>query len=307
VSISAFAVAIIAPLLYALTNHIDKILLEKYFKEGGVGTLILFSSLLSAFAIPVILIGDPAVLAVSGANIALLAFVGVLNVFLLWCYLQAMFEDEASVVIVFYQLVPVLGLVFGYFILGEVISSGQLLAMVIIIAGTSIVSFEIGDGNKIAFRRRTVLYMLAASSCWAFESVLFKRVALEEDVWRSLFWEHAMMLLVGVMIFAFVPKYRRNFIGALRANSKNILALNVANEALYITGNIVVAFAYMLAPVSLVLLAESFQPIFVLLLGVLFTLFLPGISRERISAAHFSQKLAAVVMTGLGTYLLLIQ
>ena len=40
-----FFIALIGPFMYALTNHIDKILLEKYFKNNGVGTIILFSSI----------------------------------------------------------------------------------------------------------------------------------------------------------------------------------------------------------------------------------------------------------------------
>ena len=40
-----FFIALIGPLMYALTNHIDKILLEKYFKNGGIGTILLFNSL----------------------------------------------------------------------------------------------------------------------------------------------------------------------------------------------------------------------------------------------------------------------
>ncbi|MEZ4195538.1 MAG: hypothetical protein R3B53_04085 [Candidatus Paceibacterota bacterium] len=54
-----FFITLIAPFIYAMTNHIDKILLEKYFKESGVGTLILFSSLLSIIALPIIYFSDP--------------------------------------------------------------------------------------------------------------------------------------------------------------------------------------------------------------------------------------------------------
>jgi len=92
---------------------------------------------------------------------------------------------------------------------------------------------------------------------------------------------------------------------AVRKNSFGIFSLNVLNESLYMVGNIVVAFAVMLAPVALILLGNSFQNIFVLVLGVLFTLFLPGIYHEKIAAKQVIQKLLAIVITGIGTYLLL--
>ena len=59
-----FLIALIGPFLYALSNHIDKILLSKYFKEGGAGTLILFSSLLAGTALPFIYLADRTVISI---------------------------------------------------------------------------------------------------------------------------------------------------------------------------------------------------------------------------------------------------
>lgn len=300
-----FLLALVGPFLYALTNHIDKILLEKYFKESGVGTLILFSSLLSVIALPFIYLGDSTALSVRGLNILVLAFVGLLNIGVLWFYLLALKDDDASVIIVFYQLVPVFGLVLGYFVLDEVISKLQFVAMLIIILGTSIISFEIDSENNFKIRKKTITYMLFASLFWAIGSVTFKAVALEENVWRSLFWEHIMMILIGIYIFMFIPTYRNHFLLALRNNSKAIISLNVANEALYMLGNIVIAFAFMLAPISLILLAESFQSIFVFAIGIFLTIFFPTISKENIQIKNLWQKFFAICITGVGTYILL--
>ena len=300
-----FFLALVAPFLYALTNFIDKILLEKYFKEGGVGTLILFSALLSIIALPIILIADPSVLTVSSYSIFILSIVALLDVAILWFYLLALEGDEPSIIIVFYQLVPVFALVFGYLILGETLTQLQLVAMGIIIFGTTLVAFEFDDENNFKLRKQTILFMSAAALAWAMESVLFKVVALEENVWRSLFWEHLALVAIGILIMIFIRSYREHFIKALRNNSGPILSLNVTNESLYMLGNITVAFAVMLAPVSLILLGESFQSIFVLIIGVVFTVFFPKIYNEKIEKRHMVQKLLAILVTGLGTFLLL--
>ncbi len=302
---SWFFLALIGPFLYAMTNHIDKVLLEKYFKEGGVGTLILVSSLVSVFALPLIFWADPTVLSVSGANIFVLAVVGVLDILVLWFYLLALKDEEPSIAIVFYQLVPVLGLILGYFILDEVLTQMQFIAMAIIILGTTIISFEIDAENNFKLRRQTVVFMLAASFFWALGAVIFKAVALEENAWRSLFWEHLMLVFVGIIIFTFVRSYRTNFLAAIRSNSKAIISLNFANEGLYMLGNVVFAFAYLLAPISLVLLSNSFQTIFVLAIGIFLTVFFPKVSVEKIHARHIWQKIIAICITGIGTYLLL--
>jgi drug/metabolite transporter (DMT)-like permease len=300
-----FLIALIGPILYALTNFIDKLLLEKYFKNGGVGTLVLISSLISIFVLPFIFLVDNTVFSVGYVQILTLAVVGILNVVVIWCYLLALRDEEASIVVVFYQLVPVFGSILGYFILGEILSQMQLIAMAVIILGTTIISFEIDSENKFKLRRRTVPLMLIAASAWAVESVLFKFVALEENLWRSLFWEHLMMTIVGLIIFIFIRSYRDNFLSAIRDNSRKILSLNILNEGLYIIGNVVVAFAYLLAPIGLVLLTESFQPIFVFALGIFFTFFFPKVATEKIYARHILQKVIAICITGLGTYLLL--
>ncbi len=301
-----FFVTLIAPFIYAATNHIDKILLEKYFKDSGIGTLMLFSSLLSIIALPFILLGDTGVLDVGLINIVILAAIGFMNVLVLLFYLLALEDEEASIAILFYQLVPVLALVLGYFILGETISKLQFLAMAIVILGTSIIAFEIDAENNFKLRKKTAIYMSLASFFWALESVIFKAVALEENVWRSLFWEHVMLIVVGVVIFFTMRTYRENFLQALKSNSKKIISLNVLNESLYMTGNILFAFAYLWAPIALILLVNSFQPIFVLAIGIFLTLFFPNITTEKIKAVNLWQKGFAIVITGIGTYLLFI-
>jgi drug/metabolite transporter (DMT)-like permease len=302
---SWFFITLIAPGIYAISNHIDKILIEKYFKGDGAGTLILFSSLLSVLALPVLLFIDPTVYHVSREYIPPLVLVAFLNILILWFYLLAMQDDEASVVVVFFQLVPVMALGLGYLILGETISTTQMLAMAIIIAGTTIISFEIDIENNFTLRLQTVVYMLLSAFCWALSSVVFKAVALEENVLRSLFWEHLVLTLIGIGVFIGVPSYRAHFVRAIRTNSRGVLSLNVFNESIYIVGNFVFAHAYILAPISLVLLVDAFQPIFVFIIGIILTLFFPKISVENIHATHLWQKLLAISITGIGTYILL--
>jgi drug/metabolite transporter (DMT)-like permease len=205
---------------------------------------------------------------------------------------------------VYYQFVPIFACVLGYFVLGESLTRLQLIAMVIILFGTTVITFEIDEENKFKFRRKAILPMVAASFCWALESVIFKAVALEENVWRSLFWDYGMLLLAGIVIFLLVRSYRNDFLSTIRGNSKAVLSLGLANEALYIGGNLAFALAYMLAPVALVLLTNSFQSLFVLIIGIFLTVFFPKVSVEKIKAKHIWQKVIAICITAVGTYLL---
>lgn len=297
-------IALVGPFLYAVTNYIDKILLEKYFKEGGVGTLLIFSALLSGLALPLLFLVDPTSFQVSAVHVLALAIVGILNVLVLFFYLKALENEEVSVAIIFYQLVPVFAYALGYLILGETLAPHQLLAMAIVICGTSIVSFEIDFENRFRLRKKTVFFMLAASFCWALGSVIFKAVALEERVVRSLFWEHLMLTLIGIGLYVFVRSYRESFVRAIRQNSRAILSLNLLNETAYMAANVVFAFAYLLAPVAMVLLANSYQALFALLIGIFLTLLFPHVVAEKIYLKHLWKKGFALLVTAVGTYLL---
>lgn len=300
-----FFIALLGTFFYACTNHLDKILLEKYFK-GGVGALFLFSALFSVLALPFLLLVDPSVLHISLSNMLVLVLVAIFHLLVVWFYLIALKHDEASVVIVFYQLVPVFAYILGYLILGETLTRLQLIAMALVILGTTIVSFEIDIDNKFKLRRKVILPMLGAAFFWAAGGTVFKMVALEENVVRSLFWEHLTLTVAGIVIFIFVRSYREDFLLAIKNSSKTILSFNLLNEVLYISGNIIFSFAYIMAPVSLVLLTDSFQPVFVLAIGIFLTIFFRKITVEKIQAKHLWQKIFAIIVTGIGTYLLFI-
>jgi drug/metabolite transporter (DMT)-like permease len=299
-----FLGALVAPLLYATNNHIDKVLLEKYFKgEGGVGTLLMFSSLLSAAMLPILLYIEPAAMQIGMKEAGILAFVGFLNVVLLWAYLSAMDDEEPTVVIIFYQLVPAVGLFLGYILLDEVISNKQLAAMILIIAGASIMTFASDEDGKFTIKFKTLGYMLVASLCWAGESTLFKMVALEENVVRSLFWEQLSLTAFGVVLFIFVPSYRQSFLAVFKMNSKKVVGINALNEALYMAGNAMASIMVMKILVGINLMMNSFQPFFVLVLGWLINRFWPGLSTEN-TAGRRCQKTIAIVLTGIGVYLI---
>jgi drug/metabolite transporter (DMT)-like permease len=108
-----FLIALIPPVLYSISNLIDKNLLSRYFKEGGAGTLILFSSLFAGVMAPVFYFIEPSVTQVTLAEILILGIAALLDIILLWFFFAAIEKEEPSVVIAYYQLVPVIGLILG--------------------------------------------------------------------------------------------------------------------------------------------------------------------------------------------------
>jgi hypothetical protein len=109
---------------------------------------------------------------------------------------------------------------------------------------------------------------------------------------------------IGATLFVCAPSLRSNLLAAWRTNSAAILSLGVLNEIFYIAGNVVMAFAYLMAPVSLVLLANSYQAVFALLIGAVLSVFQPELALAKEDRASFIVKGIAVALTGVGTFVL---
>jgi len=269
-----FFIALIAPLLYAISNHTDKYLISKYVNNNEVGSLIIFSALFGIFVLPIILIINPLVLEVSLWQGTILVVIGILVVFSILCYLYALKFDEATFVVPFYQTIPIFGFILAYFILGETLTKTQILASLAILSGALILSFDI-QNQKIHFKKRVVLLMITASFFYAISDVLFKFVAIERGFWVSTFWTLIGKVLIGFVFLLFISSYRKQFWLLLKKARSKILALNSTNETLAIIADLTSQYAVLLAPVALVLMVNSFQPLFVFIIGFVLTTFFP--------------------------------
>lgn len=300
-----FLLAQIPPFLYAITNLIDKNLLDKYFPENGEMTLVIFSALASIILVPLALVIEPDVMSISLKSIAVLALVSVINTLLLWSYLKALAQEDPTVVIICYQMVPVLTLVSGELLLGETLNTGQLMAMAIIMLGTFIAGIDFKTEGKLTLKWRTLFFMGIACLCWSSETVIFKTVAIDEAVWPSIFWASLIQVFIGILLFAFFKKDREIFLERFRSHGRRIFALNVTNEVLYLGGTTVTYLAAMQTAVALVLLAQTFQAIYVFGLGILASLLIKSLHKEQLDRRSVAAKLVAIAITGVGSYMLL--
>lgn len=298
--------ALMGPLFWSIGNHIDKFLIEKYFKIDGTGILLIFSSLIGLVVAPIFFLIKPEVLEISYLNMSIVLVSGMLGAIVLWLYFKALEDDEVSVVVPFMQLIPVFAYVLGYFILGETLTLIQIFAMILIILGASILSFEIDEENKFKLRKKTLILMTFSALISAFDSVVFKLVLLEENFWISTFWSYVGLSIFGLGIFLFSSKSRKGFICAWKTNSKKIIGINFLNEFLTVVGNVSFTFAFLFAPVALVLLFNSYQPVFVFIIGIIITIFFPKLGVEKIKLKHIIQKVLVLGIMLAGTYLLFI-
>jgi len=301
--------ALFSPLLYAMSNHLDKYIIEKYLKgeddEGSAGSLVLFTALFGILVLPVAYFFDSGIFSLSTKDISLLVLTGALFLGATWLYLHALIAEEASNVVPFWQTSPIFGFIFAYLIIGETLTSLQGAAALFIILGGALLSLEWDDDGKIRIKWKLVITMLASSLLFGLNDVLVKEVAIEAGYAVSIFWTYAGYAALGMLVYLASKKYRDEFHELFKYEGPTVMGLNISGELLAIAGDSAIRFATLLAPVALVAaVSDGFQPLLVLILGVVLTSLIPGITFETINKRELSKKLGAIALMGVGAVFL---
>ena len=145
-SMSWLVFAFSAPVFWAISTHLDKYLVERYFKYSNVAVLLLFTALTGLAFAPLVWIFDPGVTALPLDSIALMTLSGLLYMAGLFFYLQALQMEEASVVAPFSQASPIFGFALAYIFLGETLTAKQMAGGALIIVGATVVGVGTGIG-----------------------------------------------------------------------------------------------------------------------------------------------------------------
>jgi len=290
------------PILWALSTHIDKYLVERYFKHGSIAVLMVFTAIIGALALPVIWLFRPSVVALNLQSMAVITTSGLLYMGAIYFYLQALQGEEASTIAPFFQAAGIFGFILGYFVLGEKPSLIQIIGALLVIGGSVILSLRLGQ-SKVRVKRRLVVLMLTCALAIALSSLIFKFFAVRDEFWTTTFWNFAGQAIFGIILML-IAANRRQFIIMMRANTGAVLSVNGANELINLGGNLGVRYALLFAPLGIVQSISSTTSFFVLLFGVALSLFFPKLGREKLSLTNLLQKLIAIVFIVTGVVLI---
>jgi uncharacterized membrane protein len=299
--VSWVAFAFSGPVLWAISVHLDKYLVDRFFKQSNVAVMVLFTAFVGVLLLPPIWLYRPSVIAPGAASIALIILAGLLYMGAMLLYLRALQFEEASVVAPYFQAGPLFGYGLAYLVLGETLSRGQMLGGAMIVVGALIVSFRFGHGARL-FNGRLAAIMLTCGFVMALSSLIFKVFAIQVEFWTATFW-----MFVGEAIFGcallLVPTFRSQLMAMLRVNTAALLAINGSNELINLGGGLGNRYALMFAPLSIVQAIGSTTTLFVFAFGVVLSLFWPKFGRENLSAGEFAQKGAAATLVAAGVAL----
>jgi uncharacterized membrane protein len=289
------------PVMWALSTHIDKYLVERYFKQGSVAVLMIFTAIIGAFALPFVWLFQPDVVALDLQSMVVVAASGILYMSAIYFYLQALQTEEASTIAPFFQAAGVFGLILGYFILGEQISYSQIIGVLLIIVGSIILSFRFGQGTQV--KKQLVILMLFCSLAISLSSLIFKFFAIRDEFWTTTFWNFFGQALFGVIIML-AAENREQLLEMIHSNAEALLSVNLANELINLGGSLSVRYTLLLAPLGVVQAISSTTSFFVLFFGVILSLFFPNLAREEISIGSLMQKIIAITLVVAGVLLI---
>jgi uncharacterized membrane protein len=300
------------PVLWAVSVHLDKYLVDRFFTETNTAVLLVFTAFIGMLMLPFIWFFEPSVVSLDAERIAIIAASGILYMGAMLFYLQALQSEEASVVAPFFQASPLFGYVLAYFVLGETLSGLQVAGGALIIAGATIVSVRFGPSGhaparggaeKRRFKLRLAALMLTCGFVLALATLIFKIFAVEVAFWTTTFW-----MFVGEAIFGaallMIASYRRQFAALVRTNTAALLSINASNELINLGGGLGSRYALLFAPLSLVQAISSTTTLFVFLFGIVLSLFYPRYGRENLSARELAQRGIAAAFVAAGVALI---
>ncbi|SRR5579885_2864673 len=222
------ALAFCGPVLWAASTHIDKYLVDRFFRDSDVGVLLVFTALVNLVPLPFIAAFDPGILAIGAAGIVTMLCSGVLYMGAMYFYLGALQREEASVVAPLFQAAPLFTYGLAYFVLHERLTAVQLVGGGAIVAGAIIISLN-PESLRSGFRLRLMLLMLGCTLALALASVSFKLFAVEDEFWATTFWMFLGEAAFGLAFLLF-PSRRAEFFGMFRKRPLVVAGINAVNE-----------------------------------------------------------------------------
>lgn len=313
---------LLAQFTWALGNFLDHYLLVRYRPQvestSSVGTLVMVSA--GFTAVTGTLIGLTSLtlfhLGVAESNPLDIASserltamsVGVLEILWLIPYMHALDESDETLAPPLFQTVPVFGLILGFLFFDEIPPAMHIVAGACILAGSIVLNTNWWGPRtnvRATVNVRVIALMMLASFIIALAAFLFKGTALEENYWGTAFWMSIGGLLTGCGMWLLIPSYRRDFNRFVGGRDRKGLALNLVNELTDAAAVLAFYGAVILGPsTALVQATVAYQPIFILVIGLVAARLGSTFHAERLSGLALMQRGLGILVIVLGSVLI---
>lgn len=290
--------SIFAYLLNAIAGTVDKILLTNALPNPKVYTFSI--GILNGVGIILIPFGF-SILPVQFLGIAFL--VGALYIAALLTFFIALQRNDASrVVTIVGSIQPVLIAFVASLLLGERLSSIEMIAFMLFICGGVLITYEKSNKKK-KNNKKWLHWALLSGVLFAAVHSLTKYLFMNTDFVSAFVWTRIMTVLVALS-FLLIPRFLTNFkAGIAKTNPKNkfLFVFGQTCGALFF---VVLNYAISIGSVTLINGLQGVQYVFVLLFVFILSFFFPKLLKENTSILVIAQKVIATILIVFGIYLL---
>lgn len=301
---TAIILSLFASILWGITNHIDKFMLVgTEDNKNIIKVLVVFSSLIAGIIL------TPFWLILSHFNVSI-SFISLISVFLaslvyiIACvlYFKAMEENDASIVIVMSQMIPVFSYILALILFKENLTINQIIGSIVIVLSAVIISFDFNEkNNKKKFK--ALVLMSISSFIYSTYFILFDIAIRNSSYYSCAFWYQIGLLMIGLVLLL-IKQFRDPFIIMIKKYGKRYFILNTTNEALNLISHLLVNYANLIIPVALVTVLNGFQSAFVFIFGVIGTIIFPKYIKEDLSKNNVIQKILCIILSIVGLIIL---
>lgn len=286
--------SILAALIGAIVNVVDKYILTKWIRKPIVPVMILgIVGLLSSLVI-YLFYGFSYL---SYFNILISFVAGILYILAVIFYFKAVKIEEVSRVVPLFFLSPLFILLLAALFLGEIFTLTKYVGIFLLVTGAILISSK--NIKRLSFGKAFCFVILSVISISIYY-ILLKYLLNFAD-----FWTIFAYIKIGT-IFALIPIfyfYFPDLIKTAKEYGNKVIGIMSLNELLTLVAVLFSTIAVSVGYVTLVEALASAQAFFVLLFAVILSIFYPQILKEEITRHTIFLKSIAIIAMSIGAVL----
>lgn len=273
---------------------IDKVVISKgYIKNPAV--YIVLNGLMNVFLIFLLPFAGFEPLKLTDFLIALSA--GILYSAAITIYYKAVQYEEISRVAMLYQIAPIFVLVLSFLLIGERLTANHFIGFLFLLSAGALVSYRKINGS---FKLSKAFYLMAISMLLSSIGVIAaKHIYSITSFWSAFLWFRlSSFAALGVLL---APSIRKDFAMTFKQMKPRIRGLMGFKMIVDFSAFIFSGLAILNGPISLVTaLSSSALPLFVFMLTLVTSLYLPKLIKEGIDRKAILIKVFAIVLIIVG-------
>lgn len=281
--------SILAALIYAVSNVIDKYIIEKLIKNPILPTIIYGIASMLAAIVVFFLLGKPSL---ALGNVLWSFSIGIIDIAAAFLYFRAIQLEDVSRIVGLIYIIPLFVAILAAVFLGETFTFIKYFGIVIMVLGAISLT---SDNLKFRLKKSTLI-VLSCALLWSIDMVIMKSLLNTIDFWTVFSYTR-----IG-MLFAIIPLiwiYHKRILHSIHKEKLGIAA-NFGNQFFAVVPDILIVTATSLGFVTLVGALVSVQPFFVLAVTVILSMFFPHVIKEDIGKLNLSFKFLGILLLFVG-------